>query len=298
MAAIPTLEDNLTGAAAGVAVATTNSIFDEFTGAGTSIFNADEYVAGRPSVQVVCAVQSRNLRANHTAVGGWRGFALKITDDLDAATAIAAWYNNITIGGSIRLLTDSTIQIRDAGNVSRFISAAALTLNTWYWVTYRVEQNNARLKIYNGTTGALIQDSGALVTGFTTINPDNLRLGQQSSSTGTIRLARLRADDTNEPADASHGAPLAVGAMTAFHEINTAGSSGVMTLVRNSGDAVTITGPTSGVFKIQHPDPVVAAINLTLTATLGGTDTETFIIAAGSTTSITNRRVWNGTAWV
>lgn len=299
MVAIASLEENFTGAAAGVAVSTTNTIFDNLSGTGTSIFNADNYVANRPSVEFVCAAGFRICRADHTQAGGWRGFALKIVADFSVNTPVAMWYNGTTLGGGVRLMADRTLQIRDADSVARFTSAAPLALDSWYWITFKVDQNSARLKIYNGTTGALIQDSGALVTGFTTVNPDNLRVGPQSSVTGTIRIARMRADDAVEPADAAHSNPIAAGVMTAYHKIDTAGSNGVMTLARTSGDAVTITGPSAGVFTIEHPDPVVNAIGLTLTATdAGATATKNFVIPSGSGASPTNRKVWNGAAWL
>lgn len=300
MANISALQEDFGGAAAGVAMSTSNTIVDALTGGGTSIFNADAYLAGTKSMEFLTTADFRTMRCDHSAAGGWRGFALKVTNDYSATTTIAAWYNNTTLGGTVQSLADMTLRIRDAGSVTRYTSPV-LSVNTWYWISVKVDQNSARLKIYNGSTGALLHDSGALTTGFTTTNPDNWRIGPQTSTTGGIRIARMRGDTNTETA---HGIvtanPIATGVMTAYHEIDTAGSNGTMTLVRTSGDAVTITGPTAGVFKIEHADPVVDPIGLTLTATDAGVpDTELFVIESGEVAaSIINRRVWNGSAWV
>lgn len=289
MASIPALTDPLTGPAPGANITTAN-IFGgtgvSKTGGATGVANANTYITGQRFMQFDIGTSDFALyRKDHTAAGGWRGFAIKIpSGPLSGTVAVASWYNGTTKGGDIRLQTDKTLQIRNAGSSSQWVSPV-LTNDAEYEVIYRVDQNNCRIKIFQNGTLIGSGDSGALTTGFTTSNPDNLRVGIHSSVTVSgIQLGAFRADDSTELTPLSEAVDTAILAgLDSETIVDATGSIGTpLTLVQASGPTSPgITGPVANKFTVQHPVDFIADMVLTLSA--GAASRSVTIAAPGAT---------------
>lgn len=298
MAAISALTEDCNGASAGTTVSTSNSIADALTGTGTAVFNADTFQTGLPSIEFTGSATLRYMRCDHTGALGWRGMALKVTSMPAANVAVMAWYNASTAGGDLRLNSAGTLSVRDSGFTSRYTTTAVLSTSTWYWVAVKVTNADHRLKLYNGSTGALIEDSGSLTnSGFNQTTLDSIRVGLVGSATATIRVARIRGDDASEPPTGITSGPSAVYTVSNRTLVDTTGSNGTMTLTQTSGPTATITGPSSGVFTITHPSEALAAdMVFDLVATSGTTDTKTITIPRpGGGRSF---KVYTGSAWL
>ena len=296
MTAIAALTEDFNGAAAGVDVATSNSIADALVGAGTAKFNADAYTTGVKSAEFVGAAALRYMRCDHPAALGWRGFALKIIALPTSNESIAAWYNGAAAGGDIRLRTDGSLEIRDAGFVSRGASGAVLALNTWYYVTVKVTNGASQFKIWQG--GTLVETiTPSNQSGFTQTTLDSIRLGLVGSNTATIRMARFRGDDATEPSSGvSNPNPIAVvSGTTKQTKVATTGANGTLVVTQLTGPtAAAISGPDgSGVFTISHPSPFTTPMTFQLKATDQGVDATTnFTISPDG--AVNQMLVYNG----
>lgn len=293
MANILALQEDFATPAAGATIATTNTIFDSISGAGTSTANADVYTGTLKSMDLDLVATQRNHRADHTAAAGWRGFAFKIVAATNSSVAIAYWYNGLTKAADLRLLTDNTLQLRDAGGVARYTSPV-LTVGQWYYVTVRVDQANHRLKIYTGGA-TLLADSGALTNaGFSQATVDQFNVGLLSNTTARVRFARIRGDDAVEPATGVTASNPVLSYTRSDRTVIDATASTAPTLIQETGPAVSITG--TPVFTVTHPAAFTSDVVLRLTATQGGASlTELITIKAKSSAGY---RVFDGTSWV
>lgn len=280
MAVITELTEDFEGGAAGTNLTDANSQADNATPAGALTFNNDAYTGTR-SLDVTVAAQNATARFNHALAGGWRGIAFKpITPDL-TDTAIINWFAGTTKGGDIQWTPANRLNLRNVN--SQVWASPVLASNTWYYLTLRITPT-FRLRVWQG--GNLFADSGDL-SAPTVTSLDNLRIGMLSSSTGHCRFDRLRGDTTTEPTTGiTPATAVAVYTQERVVEVDTAGSTGVMTLVQTSGEAATITGPVDGVFRVELPATYTEDLLFTLTASDGtSTDSETIVIPAsgGST---------------
>lgn len=287
MAAITALTEDFDGAAAGQNVTTSNSVFTAITGTGgTSVYNADEFDTGFPSMEVTATSTVRSHNTTHTAGAGWRGFGLKVLATPTGSDTICGWYTSggTVHGGDIRVLTDMTMQIRNKNSSADWTSSTVITANTWYWVSIQVDSNNARLKVYN--TSGLIIDSGARTANYDAGTPDQFRLGSQNVTAvpTSTRFARMRGDDTTEVASGWTGGPgVAAYTQSTRTLVDASTSEGTVTLTQTSGPTATsITGPTDGVFTVVHPAGLSSNMVFDLDATQNSvTDTEVVTITAG-----------------
>lgn len=275
MVAITTLTEDFETGPNGAALSTSNSGADNVTPGGYGTFtNASPYL-GTFSLNVTVSAQSFGARFDHPLNGGWRGFALKvITPDL-TDTAVANWFAGATKGGDIQLTPSRRLTLRHVSN--GIYNTPVLTENTWYYVTVRVS-GQFRIRVYQN--GSLWNDSGDLSTTASVGSLDTFRVGLISNSTARVQFDRLRGDTDTEPTPGiTPPSANAVYTRQNVVEVDTSGSTGVMTLTQTSGTAATITGPVSGVFRIIPPASHTADLVFTLTATDGpSTDTETIVI--------------------
>lgn len=259
------------------------------TGGAVATSSANDYITGQRFINFTIGTADFALyRKDHTAAGGWRGFALRVpAGAISAVVALASWYQNTTKGGDIRINTDKTITVRNASSSAQWTSPV-LTNDGEYEIIFRVDQNNCRVKIYQNGTLISSGDSGALTTGFTTSNPDNMRYGIHSSVTVTgLQMGAFRADDTTELTPLSQVTDTAVLAgLVGQTTVDATGSIGTpLTLVQDSGPTSPgITGPTSQKFTVQHPTDFTANMVFTLTA---GSNSRTVTIAAPGATQKT-----------
>lgn len=299
MAAIATLTEDFATGSVGATVGAGYGQVDAASGTGSSV-TATGGMLGLRAVDITTSATFRILTFNHAAAGGWRMFGYEIATMPAAAVAIFSCYNAGTKANDVRQQADGTLQIRDGSSNSRFVSTP-LTVGQKYIIGLRVDSagnGGHRLKIYNADTGALVQDSGALTNaGFAQAATTELRLGLQSSSTGRIKISRLRGDDAAEP-DKGISLPNPVVAYTrsTVTTINTAGSNGTMSLTQTSGPTATISGSVGGVFTITHPEPLTSSMTFNLVANDAGvTATQVITIAVGAA-----KAVWvsNGSAFI
>lgn len=302
MATITALTEDFDGAAAGQNATTSNTSFTAITGTGgTSVFNADEFDTGFPSMEVTATSTVRSHNTTHTAAAGWRGFGMKVLATPTGSDTVCAWYTSggTVHGGDVRVLTDLTMQLRNKNSSADWTSTGtAISLNTWYWVSVQVDSNNARLKVYNIST--MLFDSGARTVNYDAGTPDQFRLGtQQIAAVPTsTRFARMRGDDTTEiPSGWSGGPGIAVYTQSTRTLVDASGSTGTVTLTQTSGPTATsITGPSSGVFTVVHPAGLSANMVFDLDATQNSvTDTEVVTITAGGgarSTLVYDTGVW------
>lgn len=303
MATITALTEDFDGAAAGQNATTSNTIFTAITGTGgTSVFNADEFDTGFPSMEVTATSTVRSHNKTHTAGAGWRGFGMKVLATPTGSDTVCAWYTSggTVHGGDIRVLTDLTMQIRNKNSSADWTSTGtAITTNTWYWVSVQVDNNNVRLKTYN--TSGLVLDSGARTVNYDAGTPDQFRLGSQNATAipTSTRFARLRGDDSTEVTSGWTSSPgVASYTQSTRTLVDASASTGTVTLTQTSGPTATsVTGPVSGVFTVVHPAGLSSDMVFDLDATQGGvTDTEVVTITAGGGARAT--LVYDGGVWL
>lgn len=193
----------------------------------------------------------------------------------------------VTLSECVRLTTGGALAIRDT-TTTRWTSTP-LTAGELVRVAVLLDPANdqCRLKIYSGAnvhSATASQDSGLQTLNLASATTvDQFRWGCVSGAAGIswVEYDDIRTDNTSEwlPAtvngdvvyDAT-GNYIANSTAIASWTVDTAGSTGTMTLTQTGGTTATVTGPTSGVFTITNP---------------AGTDTLTFDLKADADTDET-----------
>lgn len=211
MATFSPLTEDFTGASAGAAVSTANSVFTALTGTGSSTFVTDPTDASRRMMEVATTGDFRINTVDFTNQPVlWYRTDL-IMASIDTTTALVAMYDNGSTNKVLDLRqsngTSPTLQLR---NVSTSVwTSAAMALGTKYRVyTYTKVDSTKRIRcmIYTGSDfSTLFDDSGLITSTTVATGVGNLRLGNQSNSTGTTRFGRMRADTSDQPFDAPVG---------------------------------------------------------------------------------------------
>lgn len=289
MTAIAALAENWTGTVGNTPTTGTTGA-DAITGAATHTFSNDFTYNGHNMLKVVAAANSRIYRYDYTpAGGGWRGFAFVKAGNPSANVAIAVSEDASAVKGcDLRLNTDGTLSLRDAGSATRWTSTTVLANNTKYWIAMRVNSagnGGHRVKIYDGTTGALIEDSGAQTNaGFSLAAPARFKIGPQASVTLTAYWGQMLGDDTNEMTVPVIVSVTAVSTIVHESVIDASASTGaVTTLTKTSGTEGTITSIGTNIWKVTYsqsrPDDIVLVVH---TETSGVSDEDTYTIPASA----------------
>lgn len=210
MALIPALTEDFTGAAVGNAVTEANTTFDQVSGA-VATFITDPFDASRRMMEITTASQFSIHEMDFTPAVPILWFRLDI--DLETTFAantafftaydVAAGTNKIY---DIRVVAGTrTIQLRNV-NTSVWTSDP-LTDNTKYSIHgyCKVDSTKSiRCLIYSGANlNTLVEDSGTWSCSTLATTCAHVRVGVAQSSTGTIRIGRLRGDNANQPFDAT-----------------------------------------------------------------------------------------------
>lgn len=191
-------------------------------GGGTMTFSAADPQQGTTDLQVVGGASTKmDIRWDFTPVTTfWNCFYIKTPSAAPGvATTLAQWYDsgNTNLGGSLRLNTDMTLNLRD--NATTVWTSTALPTNTWCRIAVKAIPGTAtghRCRIYQGTNrhgSTPDQDSGNVTaTNGANVNIGAFHLGLITNGANTIFLDRMRADDATEPAGLSVGGPPVVNA--------------------------------------------------------------------------------------
>ncbi len=183
MSAIATLTEDYDGAAAGVAVSTVNTIFDNVSGTGTSnLFDASFPSASASKSQRLVAGGLNHInRADITPVTAlFFSFYFYIETSPTVIGAILNWYSGITKIGDLQLDANNTLRLRDL-NTSKWTSAA-LTVGEWHRIEVKMDPGE--------TTGHLVNVwSGADLDEITT--PSQTSGGQTSTNAGLASTATV-----------------------------------------------------------------------------------------------------------
>lgn len=262
MSAIAALTEDFSGASAGNAVTTANTVFDKITGTGTSSIIADPIDSGVQVMRISSAATTRFHELDFAAVGTlWFTFDLDIGTPLpDVNVPILQGFG--TSAGTLaekvfdlRILAGTrTIQIRNSASVAQWAStdlAASTKHRVWVYVKLGATASARRLRVMifsGGTYTTLSQDSGEIVSDATQATIAHLRLGALISNTSTLRFGRLRGDDSTGPATApAASVGLAANDLTPEPGATvtlTASTTGTGTLAftQTAGPTVTLTG--------------------------------------------------------
>lgn len=202
MASIAALTEDFEGGSNGAALTTGNTIFNTISGTAPDATFVNTSFEGSLAMQMASTGGAlKTYRVDHTSQSeAWFGFALRIDSVPTATTTIYQAFQGSTLACTIRLMTDSTVQLRD-NLTSRFISPV-LSSGNWYWVSAHFKPGDAagaRLKIYDASS-SLVYDSGnGAATSTSATAMDNLRVGILASTGDcTFSLDRMLADDTDE----------------------------------------------------------------------------------------------------
>lgn len=299
------------GASVGTTVSTSNSAADNISGTAAHTFSNDFTYNGQNMMKAVAAANFCVLRFDYSpSAEGWRHFPFVHTSTagMTGAVAIAVSESSTgTKGCDLRLNTDGTLSLRDAGSSTRWTSSAVLAANTKYYIALRVNaaaNGGHRVKIYNGTTGALIEDSGAQTNaGFSLTTPARFKIGPLSSTTLTAYWGEITADPTNEiPPPVAESATAIITSVTTTTVIDGSTSDGDTALTQLSGPSTTITELSEGVWEVEYSLPLASDIELRLRATSSGgtvTDDEFYTIPSSGVvySPVAARKTFDGTVW-
>lgn len=207
MAVITALTEDFNGGANGTEVTTANSIFTN-VGGNRLTFTTDSHPTGQmaaltPSVSVTSSLS----RVDYTEVATlWFSMYFKVTVAPTAACALVTCYFTDTKIGDIRILTDSTIQLRSV-STQRAVSSA-ITVGQWYRLAFQFSPNSTgtgicRLKLYGGVNldnTTHLFDSGNQTLTAPVTGSNNIRVGVAAAD-ATMRyvMDRFRADNATEP---------------------------------------------------------------------------------------------------
>lgn len=260
MADIPGLDEDFASVTNGGTLTTSNTKYDSFTGAGTSVGDTTNKYAALNSALFTVASASRNARLDFTAGqldAGWFGFAFQYVAAFDVNCGIWGLYGtgNTVHAGDLRINTDGTLRLRDSTSVEVGSWNYSMTANQWYYVTVRPTPNNWAIKVYNN--GSLVSSKlTGLTTNFAVTNTDTIRMGPQTTSTGSIRFARLRGDTATEPTTGIvGGSPSITYAETKATRRDFAGSVGTITVTQTSGPTAAAILTSGGVVTVVYPTP-------------------------------------------
>lgn len=209
MATIADLTEDFTGGAPGVAISTANTIADAVSGAGTAVFITDPFDAARQMAEFTTAAQLRSMQADFPAVTkAWIRFDLDVETTPDTSTGVASLYDDTASTNKIldvRVLTTRALQLR---NVSTAVSGfgPVLAADTKYRVYVLADMTPGtpviRCVVYGGANlDTLVLDSGDIASTSLAAAAGSARFGLISSSTGVVRIGRLRGDDAVMPLD-------------------------------------------------------------------------------------------------
>lgn len=303
MADQASLHEDFASVTNGGTLTTSNTIYDAFTGGGTSVGDTANKYAGLNSALFTVASAQRNARLDFTAAAidaGWFGFGFRYEGAFSVNCGIAAFYaaGNTTHAADIRINTDDTLRIRNAASSEYGGWSYGLTVGQWYYVNVRTQPSNWGIKVYNN--GSLVSSAlTGMTTAFNVTGVDTIRMGPQTTSTGSIRFARLRGDSSTEPTTGIVAGNPSLGTVTEANETRytIVGSNGTLSLTQDSGPTAVITGPTGGVFTVEWPSPFTTPIVMTLKADDNGTiTTQTKTInPPGSSKTV---YVWDGNNWI
>lgn len=303
MATIAALTEDWDGGSLGAAVSTSNSGAEALTGTGTAVISDDYTYDTERGARFDTSGNFRIARFEHAAAYGWRGFALAFGSVPAANVAIARTMNASSQQGcDVRLNSDGRLALRDAGGGTRWTSSIVLSPLTVYWISVRTNTTNHRVRIYNGVTGALLDDSMAQThANFSRTDLVSFSVGILANSTLTVWIGKIRGDDADEipPPVASEAADL-VYTRSRVELIDASTSVGEVTVVQDSGTTATITEPSPNVFHITHPALIEVDMVFTVTATGEAEDEEDdeFTIPAGdSGVDVRPYRVWTDGEW-
>jgi hypothetical protein len=216
MTAIATLTEDFTGAAAGVAIATSNTIYDTVVGTASNLFDASGPPGGvAKSQRIVCGGSSSFNTANFPAVSAaYISFYLYVEALPTANLVVANWYTvDTSLGGvkigDFRVMTDGTLTIRD--NVTTRFTSTAIAVGTWNRIELKCDPGEATGHLLNvwssgnlHGTATPSQTSG----GVTATSAGVASAGQVSQwkfgaltndTTAIVRIARIRGDNAVFP---------------------------------------------------------------------------------------------------
>lgn len=264
------LRNNCEGAASGTSITTVNSDDNsagdplDISTSGTRIYDNAWANSGATSWKTEGTSGNTAILAyDRTDPSVATRVYFRFTGNPSATCGILQARNSGSMG-EVHMRTDGKLQVTDDAGTILFTTASALSTSTTYRLEHFVAKgtttSNGKVSFayYLGDSPTPVESAYVSTTAnMGTADVTSMRLGKMTAIAST--QAWWFDDVAVEYGATGFIGPLAGDPEIAHTElrvveVDTAGSNGTLTLAQLSGTTATITGPTSGVFRIELPD--------------------------------------------